>query len=299
MECDDCRLQFALPLESDSAVYEAIYRRPALVPGYDRYYDYARSAKRSPNPLDYLAESMEPYWAVRKAIAGLPSGAKMLDIGSGLGYVAYALRRAGYDAVGLDISENAVAAARARFGDQYVVADLFAWSSDHPNTYDAVTLLEVIEHVENPIDWVRAAFRLVRPGGMLIISTPNRDYYPDGSVWATEAPPVHLWWFSEHSFARLTDGIGAQIEVVDFSACDFAPAQPYSDRPVASFRTPMLNEEGRPSSRLRRAAAALGVLPVAKAVWTLFHGPKNDGRAHPNPAVRETLAVILRKPISG
>lgn len=173
---------------------------------------------------------------------------------------------------------------------------MFAWSTEHPNHYDAITLLEVIEHVENPKEWLRAAFNMVKPGGVLIVSTPNKDFYVDGSIWATEAPPVHLWWFSARSFARLTHGLNAEIEVVDFRSCEFKPAQAYSDQPWVTPRTPMLDESGRPASSLRRATAAFGLLPLAKSVWKLLYAPKDKGIAQPDPGTRETLAVVLRKP---
>lgn len=111
-ECGECGLQFADPMRSDPDLYDEIYRSPALMPGYDRYYNYAKAVARSKKPMEFLANSMEPYWAVRAAIQGLPKGAKILDIGSGLGYLAYALADVGYDTVGLDISENAVGNAR-------------------------------------------------------------------------------------------------------------------------------------------------------------------------------------------
>lgn len=295
MECAACRVQFANPLRSDPELYDAIYRQPALMPGYDRYYGFAKAVEKSSKPLDFLAGSMEPYWAVRHAIRNVRPGAQMLDVGSGLGYLAYALASAGYKATGLDISENAVVSARARFGNRYVVADMFDWSQKHVDHYDVVTMLEVVEHVEEPRRWIEAAFHMVKPGGMLIVTTPNRDFYVNGSIWATEAPPVHLWWFSPQSFVPLTQGLDAETEIVDFRDCEFKPAQAYSDEPWTAFRTPMLDAQGRPSSFLKRASAALGLLPVAKAIWATLYGPKDRGLTHPDPGVRETLAVVLRK----
>jgi SAM-dependent methyltransferase len=295
IECATCRTQFANPLCSDPAIYDDIYRNAALVPGYDRYHAFAKSVSRVKDPLGLLAERQEPYWSVRESIKELPRGSSVLDIGSGLGYLTYALVRAGYDATGLEISENAVSRARARYGDHYIAADMFRWSLENPNKYDAVTMLEVIEHVEDPRRWIEAAYRMVRPGGMLVVTTPNREYYVDGSIWATEAPPVHLWWFSSTSFAQLTRGLDARIEFVDFRACAFKPAQPYSNVPCKTFRTPMLNEKGEPSSAPRRLLAVVGLLPLAKWIWTLLYAP-SSALTHPEPGTRETLGVVLRKP---
>ena len=293
--CNDCRYSFAEPMRSEDSVYEAIYRRPALIPGYDRYDAYVRMVLASPRPLDALAQSEEPYWALREVVSGLRPDARILDVGSGLGYATYALSRSGYQATGLDISKNAIERARRRFGPLYAVADMFEWSKERAGHYDLVTMLELIEHVEDPGRWIEAAFRMVKPGGALLITTPNRDYYVDETVWETDAPPVHLWWFSARALARLTEPLAAQFKLVDFSRCNSPYATPYSDVPIHTRRSPMLDERGRPASRARRVIAALGLLPVAKAVYARLH-QSSEVRAHPNPGTRETLAAILRKP---
>lgn len=295
LECASCSVQFADPLASDESLYEAIYRAPELMPGYDRYAGFAKVVENSSDALGFLAGSMEPYWAVKRALAGLQPHAKILDVGSGLGYLTFALVQAGLDATGLDISENAVASAKRRFGDHYRVGSLFKWADAYPESCDLVTILEVIEHVEDPVTWIATGFRLVKPGGKLVITTPNRDYYAAASVWATEAPPVHLWWFSPRSLRQMTAKLNADVEIVDFRDCSFKPEHPYSDEPVTEYRRPMLDARGRPSSRLRRVAAALGILPLAKNIWAMLHGPKDRLQMHPDPGMRETLAVILTK----
>ena len=295
LDCSDCKLQFANPLTSDPELYDIIYRQPAVVAGYDRYHGFAQDAAKHTDPLNFLAASMEPYWAVRQSLLDVPTGATILDIGSGLGYLTYALVRAGYKATGLDISAEAVANANARYGNYYKAGNMFEWSARNADSYDVITMLEVIEHVEDPIHWIESAFRMVKPGGKLIISTPNRDFYVAGSVWATEAPPLHLWWFSPQSFRKLTEGIEAEIEFIDFQTCNFKPAQPYSNEPVVTFRRPGLNAKGRPSA-LKRLLAPVGLLPMAKAIWVYLYGPKDTGLSHPNPGTRETLAVVLKKP---
>lgn len=292
--CSECRCSFAMPMRSEEAVYEAIYRHAAQIPGYDRYDAYARLVTRAERPLDALADREEPYWALRSAVRDLPAGASTLDIGSGLGYVTYALIKHGFRATGLDISEQAVDRARRRFGDYYVAADMFAWSESHREQYDVVSMLELIEHVEDPVRWIEAAFRMVKPGGMLVMTTPNRDYFVEGTVWSTDAPPVHLWWFTAQTLRRLCESSGGELEFVDFSACTLPPGLSYDPQPNASPRAPQLDERGRPASALRRALFTAGLLPVAKAVYARLEGGSRRS-AHPN-GTRETLGAVLRKP---
>ena len=80
------------------------------------------------NPLGYLAESEDVYWSIRESLSGLLPAFKILEIGSGLGYMTFALRKAGFDAIGIDISHVAVENATARFGPFYQQADMKDWS---------------------------------------------------------------------------------------------------------------------------------------------------------------------------
>ncbi len=291
--CESCDVSFSDPLRSNGDVYELIYGQAALIPGYDRYDTYVRRVLKEDAPLDFLAASEEPYWALRHAIAAFPRGSKVLDIGSGLGYVTYALVRAGYDAMGLDISENAVLRARERFGDHYVAADLFEWSRKHAERYDVVVMLELIEHVENPREWVRAALRMVKPGGILLMTTPNKAYYVEGTVWETDAPPVHLWWFSPRSINHLV-GDDATLHFIDFRTCELAPAVAYSTSVMSTRRSPMLNANGGPMSPIRVLLHRIGLLPLAKLMYARLHAPRKKNALHP-AGQRETLAVRVSR----
>lgn len=97
-ECAYCDLQFAEPLHALGGIYEHIYRNSAVLPGYARYHRYANSIARQSDPLAWLAQQEGVYWFVRKAILqhGIGSDDLVYEIGSGLGYLTYALRRAGF-----------------------------------------------------------------------------------------------------------------------------------------------------------------------------------------------------------
>lgn len=189
------------------------------MPGYDRYLKYAQIVKDFPNPLDYLAGAENCYWGVRRALPlANEDGAstKVLEIGSGLGYLTYSLRRAGYDAVGLDISENAVKAARASFGDHYVCADVFRYSQLHPGSFDVVIMTDVIEHIDRPVEFLGATRRLLKPGGRIVLTTPNKSFYSAKVLWISDLPPVHCWWFSEQSMRYISKTLHTNIEFINF-----------------------------------------------------------------------------------
>jgi SAM-dependent methyltransferase len=187
------------------------------VPGYDRYAKFAAEAARSASPLDYLAGEDLAYWAVRERLRkrGRDAGARILEVGCGLGYLTYALNRHGYNATGLDISENAIKAATERFGNHYVCSDVRQYADSHAGKFDAVVLTEVIEHVSDPGPWLATCLRLLAPGGELIVSTPNREAWANNVPWEVEAPPVHLWWFSRRSFQVMAAKLNCALCFVD------------------------------------------------------------------------------------
>ena len=220
--CAHCNTAFSMPRPEDvKYVYDLIYRKGDMVPGYDRYWKYSRNVKTTNVPLDYLAGSEDTYWGVREALFQIKaidnSKVKILEVGSGLGYLTHSLRAAGYNAVGLDISEAAVELAKISYGDYYIAGDLRKFADQNVGMYDAVIFTEVIEHVETPIHFVKSALKLLKNGGRVIISTPNKSLYPPDFIWESDLPPIHCWWFSEDSINYIAEELGTKLDFIDFS----------------------------------------------------------------------------------
>jgi SAM-dependent methyltransferase len=243
----------------------------AELPGYFRYVRYARSVAAAAKPLELLENAEDVYWGVARALEALPRGgrqARVLEIGSGLGYLTYALRQFGYDARGLDISSSAVAAARARFGDLFTQADVADYAAAEPARFDAVVACELIEHLPDPMPFLERAFALLRPGGLLVLTTPNRSFYEPGVVWDTEPPPVHFWWFGERSIALAGERLGGTTTFIDFTA--FQTIQPLylPDTPAnITTRAPMFEsnfELTGEARRSRRRARIADVVPIIR-----------------------------------
>ncbi len=111
----------------------------------------------------------------RRALTGLSA----LDIGCGAGLVAEPLARMGATVSGIDAGDDVIAAARAHAEAQglaitYRAGDVLAFAEANPGTFDLVTCLEVVEHVTDVQAFVDAIARLLKPGGLLVFSTPNR-----------------------------------------------------------------------------------------------------------------------------
>lgn len=104
----------------------------------------------------------------------------MLDLGCGNGFVTNELAKSGNKVSGIDLSESGIKIAQQAFpGIDFkcgnVEEDLVP-ATFPADTFDAIVSTEVVEHVYQPRHFSRNAFRLLRPGGHLIVSTPYHGY---------------------------------------------------------------------------------------------------------------------------
>ncbi len=145
-------------------------------------------------------------------------GSRLLDVGCGPGAGLDAARAAGWDAFGLDLSDPAVALARARHGDRVrlgtVEERLFS-----DGFFDAITLFDVIEHVYEPRRFVEALAAQLRPGGQLLVATPNcRSLLAraTGRRWVSYKIPEHVIYFSPRTLA---DALAPQFSIEHVRPC--------------------------------------------------------------------------------
>jgi 2-polyprenyl-6-hydroxyphenyl methylase/3-demethylubiquinone-9 3-methyltransferase len=126
-------------------------------------------------PLHELNPARLGYVRDRVALAS----ARVLDVGCGAGLLSEALAREGAAVTALDLAPELIDVAKLHLLESglkvdYRLQSVEALAAEMPGTFDAITCMEMLEHVPDPAAVVRACATLLKPGGRLFLSTLNR-----------------------------------------------------------------------------------------------------------------------------
>jgi 2-polyprenyl-3-methyl-5-hydroxy-6-metoxy-1,4-benzoquinol methylase len=156
-----------------------------------------------------------------------PRRGRILDVGCAAGFFLHVAQVRGWEPRGVELSAEMAAYASKLIGRPIMprVVDLDV----EPASFDAVTLWEYIEHIPDPGDEVRRLVALLKPGGILALSTPNTTYWtavhrPDR--WREFKPPAHIGFFTSETLRRLLESCGLQVVALPH-VFRRAPAHPY------------------------------------------------------------------------
>lgn len=219
VRCLACGLECVHPLPSASEL-DAIYQDAG-------YFSGARGERNGIGYGEHYAEQPHARPVDRARLARLaklrPERKRLLDVGCAYGGFVLAARGYGWQAKGLEVSAAAAHAAAQRWGLDVTTGTL--QSAALPGgSFDAVTLWEVIEHVSNPLDDLAAVARLLRPGGVVALSTPNvkslraRQEGPDW--YGYHVSREHLYFFSAETLSRALRQAGFRIACTDTRTVD-------------------------------------------------------------------------------
>ncbi len=131
--------------------------------------------KLNPVRLAYIRDRIDQHWQTDECGFRPLAGRSALDVGCGAGLLAEPLARLGAKVTGIDAAPELIEAARAHAsGSRLEIDYLMGGVEDLTATFDLVTALEVVEHVADPRTFLAALAARLAPGGLLILSTPNR-----------------------------------------------------------------------------------------------------------------------------
>jgi SAM-dependent methyltransferase len=219
VRCTGCGLIFVWP-QPTAEELEAFYAAPAYHAAVDAAERRATFARR-----------------LRQIEELVPRRGRVLDVGCSKGLFLEVARAEGWDAAGVDVNRRAVEEARAR-GLDARHGELQVWHSRpgcaptaegrcatfEPASCDVVTLFDLLEHARDPRSLLAACRTVLRPGGLLVVTTPDSSglvprltYWLFGATlgaWGHPTPPGHLVQFSRRTLRRMLEAEGFEPALV-------------------------------------------------------------------------------------
>ena len=188
-KCPSCKLLFVSPTPVSAQIYDVSY-----FAGADKGFGY----------IDYDKDK-EPMWPIFNkyldiiANLGKKEG-KILDVGCATGYFLGMAKERGFEVFGVEISDYAAEIGRKKGID---IKTGILENLDYPKeTFDVITMFDVIEHVSDPKTAIQKAKNLLKNDGLLVINTPDSESLwakVSKSKWHLIMPPEHLFYFSEET----------------------------------------------------------------------------------------------------
>lgn len=265
LRCARCATLFTatLPETAEANDYDAYYSAANL--------DAPAVIRRS---LDRIVAGFEPF----------RTSGRLLDVGFGAALVLQAAKRAGWDAWGVEVSKPAIDHAIS-LGLQ-VVHGTLAEAPFPAAHFDVIVAAEVLEHVPDARGLVRDIARLLRPGGLFWLTTPNARGLSArllGSRWSVVSPPEHLQLLSPAGLRSVLGSAGLHPERVRTTGVNpyelIAAARRRGDAPrpafdrVGSGYELLIAADRRRSLGVAKAAVngVLGVLGIGDSmrVWAV------------------------------
>jgi O-antigen biosynthesis protein len=236
-------------------------------------------------PEGFYEVNTRPHGSQMKVVALVDPPGRVLDVGCSTGYLAERLQKRGSTVIGIDMDERAAELAR-RFCEAVYVGDIETMELPfEPGSFDAVVCGDLIEHLRAPQAVLARLRPLLRPGGRLVLSTPNianwamrlgllfgRFRYTDWGILAR----THTHLFTRKTLRECLESAGYRVEVFDYTV------------PVPVLSTPRVEGLAHRVGRLRPSLLAYQFVVAAVPA----HEQVTDGHGAEHPGERQSPARV-------
>ncbi|HEX8677844.1 MAG TPA: class I SAM-dependent methyltransferase [Segetibacter sp.] len=247
-KCETCNLRFTQNAPDEAAI--GVYYQSA------EYVSHSDTKKGLINRLYHYVRgfTLTTKLSFIKEVTRLKHGV-LLDVGAGTGAFAFTMQQAGWKVTGLE--PDGIARANALKNYKLQLEELSNLDQLNHDTFDAITLWHVLEHVHDLHGYVDKFFKILKPAGRLVIAVPNYTSFDAGfykQYWAAYDVPRHLYHFSPKSMQILLEKKGFVVEA-------FKPMW------FDSFYVSMLSEKYRHGKTYVLSAVWVGLLSNIKALF--------------------------------
>ncbi len=209
--CAACRHSFVHPVPSPEEL-RSIYDRSYFERG-DKY--RARAGSEDPNAANDRRK-LELIAAEREIVGRTEHDdeePRLLDVGCARGGFLGRARERGFAVEGVELSQTAADHARKELKLDVSVGTLFD-AQFESQSFDVVTMWDVIEHLDDPAACIEEVRRILRPGGIVALSTGDASALAAklmGRRWHLLTPPQHLWYFERRGLEQLLVDQGFRV----------------------------------------------------------------------------------------
>lgn len=220
--CGDCGFMHVEPFSGYEIYNDAYYRGH----GPDPYVDYETEYndwRRSDRGLEFddMARLADQFLA-RPEQAGTKTPLQWLDFGCGAGaFLKYLREHGAFRGRKLELTGHDVGsyADLLRERDGFRILDFKALQREPDNRYDIISMIEVLEHLPSPLEPLQLVARLLKPGGLLLLTTGNMESpiaRRQGIHYRYCAPEIHVSLFNPRCLTRLYQRVGLEPYAVRY-----------------------------------------------------------------------------------
>ncbi len=183
---------------------------------------YQQRQVKSETVVAYDPDRLRRTADIRNAlVAGLPAGGAVLDVGSGVGEFLDDLRRNGLTVTGVEPGERVAAFSRDELRLNVITA-VYTAELFPSESFDAITFIQVMEHVENPIETLRIAHDHLRPHGLVVVDVPSYNNLRILAYRLTRRPALvksdfivpHNYYYTPSTLSTVAVKAGFHVERV-------------------------------------------------------------------------------------
>lgn len=226
---EDWRLMFGIEIGSELAGVSCIrkYRcpesglfffAPSGITGSSRLYEGLAG-------FDWYYPSKK--WEYDECLKSLAKDLSILEVGCGSGRFLEQAQAQGHAVRGLDINPSAVETARQN-GLDVTCEELHEHANECAEKYDCVCAFQILEHLANPVEFLKDALRVIKPNGQLVLATPNAESFLRYQYTLLDLPPHHVTQWSSESYRFLEKVLPVEIELISFEPLALEHVESYA-----------------------------------------------------------------------
>jgi SAM-dependent methyltransferase len=264
LRCRNCGLLFRADLpttEELPRLYEA---------------DYFRSEERSAGGqgyADYVAEEELHRLNARRRLSLLEGSVhpgRLLDVGCAAGFFLDEARHKGWNVTGVELSPEMASWASDKVGIDDVIRGPFSGQEWPEAAFDCVTMWDYIEHTLDPVSELRLVHRILRPGGVLALSTGDAGSFvarASSRRWHLLTPRHHNYFFTRRSLSLALERAGFTVLAVRYLAARYSVRYlVHKLRTFSDLRPLRRLERGLGESRLGAVAVPVNLRDIVTVV---------------------------------